>query len=378
MNMIRNYLESMFAALPNTAEVRRAKDELGQMMEDKFSELIGQGVSENEAIATVISEFGNLNEIAADLGIDETIARKNADGRYAITMDVAKDYMLDINIFALRVSLGIALMILSPIMPILGGNGSMSMGLSLAGMFMLIFGGIFLIILGTSHFSKWKFIRRNPCFMDFQTYNYVENESSKFNSTYAFRLVLGIMLNCICWLPLVILVDNSSLMNRIFGSAALLGLALLFTCVAFGVMLIVDSGMIKLNYSLLLHVNDKKTISGSYGHRYQNDAGMQGGVSGQPGQPGMGAQAGQPGQSSQAGQPGQPGMGAQAGQPGQEPRNYEKLDGWGKTIVHSYWPIVTCIYLVYSFMTMHWATTWLIWPVAAAARPFVSKALKNK
>ena len=37
METIRNYLESMFSQLPNTPEVLKAKYELGQMMEDKYS-----------------------------------------------------------------------------------------------------------------------------------------------------------------------------------------------------------------------------------------------------------------------------------------------------------------------------------------------------
>lgn len=69
METIKNYLESMFLNLPNTPEVYRAKSELLQMMEDKYTELKEEGKSENEAIGIVISEFGNLDELAADLGI---------------------------------------------------------------------------------------------------------------------------------------------------------------------------------------------------------------------------------------------------------------------------------------------------------------------
>ena len=69
METIQTYLENMFRTLPATAEVLRAKDELYQMMEDKYLELKKEGKSENEAIGIVISEFGNLNEIAEDLGI---------------------------------------------------------------------------------------------------------------------------------------------------------------------------------------------------------------------------------------------------------------------------------------------------------------------
>ena len=69
METIRNYLMTMFAALPNTPQVRRAMDELWEMMEDKYTELIEEGKTENEAIGTVISEFGNLDELAETLGI---------------------------------------------------------------------------------------------------------------------------------------------------------------------------------------------------------------------------------------------------------------------------------------------------------------------
>ena len=67
METIKNYLESMFRNLPNTSEVLKAKAELLQMMEDKYTELRREGKSENEAVATVISEFGNLDELDIDV-----------------------------------------------------------------------------------------------------------------------------------------------------------------------------------------------------------------------------------------------------------------------------------------------------------------------
>ena len=56
MDTIKSYLETMFANLPATAEVLKAKDELWGMMEDKYNELISEGKSENEAVGTVISQ----------------------------------------------------------------------------------------------------------------------------------------------------------------------------------------------------------------------------------------------------------------------------------------------------------------------------------
>ena len=73
MEAIRNYLETMFLNLPNTPEVYKAKNELWQMMEDKYTELKNEGKSENEAVGTVIAEFGNLDELAEDLGIKQFV-----------------------------------------------------------------------------------------------------------------------------------------------------------------------------------------------------------------------------------------------------------------------------------------------------------------
>ena len=56
METIKNYLEAMFANMPRTADVEKAKAELLQMMEDKYNELISEGRTENEAVGTVISE----------------------------------------------------------------------------------------------------------------------------------------------------------------------------------------------------------------------------------------------------------------------------------------------------------------------------------
>ena len=80
MNTLKSYLESMFAKMPNTREVLRAKDELWQMMEDKYMELIAEGKNENEAVGTVISEFGNLEELSGVLGLENAFSYQPAGG----------------------------------------------------------------------------------------------------------------------------------------------------------------------------------------------------------------------------------------------------------------------------------------------------------
>lgn len=69
MEVILSYLENMFLNMPRTPEVLRAKEELASMMEDKYNELLAEGKKENEAVGIVISEFGDLEELAEELGL---------------------------------------------------------------------------------------------------------------------------------------------------------------------------------------------------------------------------------------------------------------------------------------------------------------------
>ncbi len=95
METIRNYLETMFLKLPNTPEVYKAKNELWQMMEDKYTELKEEGKSENEAVGIVISEFGNLDELANDLGISRFVENQPMPQGKTLSLDQAKSYLAD-------------------------------------------------------------------------------------------------------------------------------------------------------------------------------------------------------------------------------------------------------------------------------------------
>ena len=89
MEAIREYLSNMFMNLPETPQVLRAKAELMEMMEDKYEELIAEGMSEKEAVGTVISEFGNLDELAEELGIGDFMKQKRNRRRKRAVMQTA-------------------------------------------------------------------------------------------------------------------------------------------------------------------------------------------------------------------------------------------------------------------------------------------------
>lgn len=102
METIKYYLDSMFKGLGNSAKVFKAKEELLTMMEDKYQELINEGVSETTAIGQVISEFGDLNEVAETLGISEDV-----DNLPLVTIDDTRRVVSGYKAFFPRIAWGV-------------------------------------------------------------------------------------------------------------------------------------------------------------------------------------------------------------------------------------------------------------------------------
>jgi hypothetical protein len=101
MNVITAYLDTMFAAYPPSPRMTEARSELHAMMEDAYTSHLDAGMSENEAVGRVITEFGNLDELAPQLGISGDIASvppaaPSPEGPTAlapVTLDEAEAYL---------------------------------------------------------------------------------------------------------------------------------------------------------------------------------------------------------------------------------------------------------------------------------------------
>lgn len=320
METIKNYLETMFMNLPNTEEVRRAKDELGQMMEDKFAELIEEGKTENEAVGTVISEFGNLNEVAEALGINSyvngTQERDNTVNQMParmITMGEAKQYIHDKSNSAFMVAFGVLLCIISVTGPIITDAIANSIP-ALGVLFMLISIGvaIALFVFSGIRMSKWDFIKKTRCAVDFATYNEVKNEKERYRNTHALLVTIGVLLCCICFVPAAIMDEMNIFVTGIdmddFAGATFFGL------IGIGVFLMVLGSVKNEAYKTLLAVNDATTMGGNY-------------------------------------------------------KTESKVKKYSnpkvEAVMSVYWSTVTCIYLIWSFVTFDWFITWIVWPVAA-------------
>lgn len=73
MEEIRKHVDKLFKTLPIIDQVKRAKEDMMEMLEDKYSDLIREGIDEEEAVKSIITEFDSIDEIKESLEIDKII-----------------------------------------------------------------------------------------------------------------------------------------------------------------------------------------------------------------------------------------------------------------------------------------------------------------
>ena len=249
MNTIRNYLDNMFRNLPNTEAVRKAKAELLQMMEDKYEELIKEGKTENEAIGIVISEFGNLEELADSLGIGEQVSESPDESKPILSIDRIKSYLGMINMRALMIPIGIALCICCVASPILADALSIDTEvLGVGGMFTMIAAAVVLFVLAGIRGKEYLEVRRKECSLSVEGAEYVRNERSSFKSSYGMLTSIGIGL---CILSIL----NPMVFDKIPYLSSSFGAAMMFGFIGLGVFLITYAHTKMKGYDRLLELN---------------------------------------------------------------------------------------------------------------------------
>ena len=250
MNAIKNYLDNMFRNLPNTEEVRRAKSELLEMMEDKYEELIKEGKTENEAVGIVISEFGNLDELAETLGITEAVTENPDEDKPMLSMDRVKDYLTMNSQHSILAPLGIGLCIFAPAFTILADQLHLNVaaiGVSL--MFLAIAAAVVLFIVSAGKKKEFAEVTKKECSLSIECAEYVRSERRSFKSSYGLMSSFGIGL---CILSIV----NPMIIGSIPYIPDSIGAVLFFFFIALGVFLITSSHFKMKGYDRLLELNE--------------------------------------------------------------------------------------------------------------------------
>ena len=314
METIKNYLESMFRGLPLTEKVMKAKSELLQMMEDKYTELIRSGKTENEAVGEVIQNFGNLEDLADDLGIQDVLhqTKYSEIQRRKLSFEEVTEYFERVKGEAAIRAAGIMLCIICVVFPIMTDALRLNDIIGVVLMFLCVGMGVVLIVSSSSMMEQWKFVRREPCSIDAVSIDYLKNRNRDFTPTYSVMHSVGILLCILCFIPAVIFDEFGGHFWDNFSGA------MIFIFVGFGVFLIVFSSYLKGTFARLLGINDRTDFE-------------------EP-----------------------------------EEKRVEKIHNKTlRAIMSAYWSIVTCLYLCISFLTFKWHITWLIWPIAAAVNSVI-------
>lgn len=338
METIKQYLETMFASLPDTPEVQKAKEELLQMMEDKYNELLAEGKSDNEAVGIVIAEFGNLDEVAEELGIrgvmdgEEDSAKTGRAAARHLTAEEAEQFLTDKKKDAFKTALGVLLCIFSVIGPIMTDAvfslretaGGDAIGISL--MMGMIGVAVCLFVYSSLIMKKWSFLQKEAFYLDFSMKQKVAAKKEQYRVPHAMSLTIGIVLCVICFVPAAVLSDVEFHFNRVVDLDSLGG-AILFVFVGIGVFLIVYANMVNGSFDTLLKNSGTVGTSGRGTRKYNS-------------------------------------------------RKEKYISPGAEIFMSVYWYSVTCIYLIWSFLTFNWHFTWIVWPVAAVMYAGLSKVLR--
>ena len=252
METIKNYLDNMFANLPKTDEILKLKSDLLSNMEDKYHELKKDGKSENEAIGVVISEFGNIDELISELGIDY----KNEEPVLpTLSKEEVSDFMATQKKVGKLIGLGVFLCILAPAVFLflsqilkVGISEDASAIIGIVPLLLLVAVAVGIFILSGMISEKYKYLENGfslPMYLKAS----MEQEYTAFRPTYIITVIIGVVLCILSPITLLVL--------SIFGdTASIYGVIVLLLIVAIAVYIFIYWGTIKEGYSKLLRIDD--------------------------------------------------------------------------------------------------------------------------
>lgn len=348
MNVITAYLETMFSAYPRTPRMLEAKAELQTMMEDAYNALIAEGRSENEAVGKVITEFGNLDEVAPVLGIATDIAPSVPIGtapvgtapsaasapvdpgagagapsagepraarpapRYpAITLERARQYADAVRGTQWRLTIAVVLFVMSPIpMFLLVGISKIpesGIGEDVAGtigmlpLLVMVAAGVLLLISRSRELSPFSDIVENRFAEDPAVSAWAAELARSYDSAKSVALQIAVALWILSAAPLflsAVLFRDAGL-----GEVGVFGLCLTIFIVAIGLLVFLPA-------TWAASVSD--TVSKT-----------------------------------------------------SEAEEQEEASSFFSVISAVYWPLLVVIYLAWSFIWDAWDRSWIVWPIGA-------------
>lgn len=255
----------------------------------------------------------------------ETDGKDAAAPARTVTAEEANEYLAAVEKHSWRIVLGVALCILSPILLILlGGWGEAGlMGLTedvgaaigLTVLLLTVGVAVALFITNGLPLSRYEYLEKEEFALAYGVQGIVERRQEQYRPRFVALITVGVLLCIFSVIPLVF--------SAIFGAtdAVLIGMiGLLLAICAAGVALIVRANFINGSYQRLL----------------------------------------------------------QTGEFAPSKKHVGKGSGVYEAITGAYWCLVTGIYLLWSFLSMDWHITWIVWIIAAAGQGIIEAIFSGK
>lgn len=260
MKTIKDYLDSLFLHVPTTPETKKAKEDLYSIMEDHYYELIDEGKSENEAIGAVISEFGSIDELLAELDLDKEETVEEEEFAEDVELEEADDFWADNRSFAFSLAGGVLCLCLA----------AASMGLidtsfgTFSILLFFLFGaiGVGFIVSASIKFSR-SLKNLSNRLLTRAVLSEAAEQTLAYEKSFRIGLVVGIGF-CILAIPLTVLFAD-------YGGS--LGATAFFGTAGIGVFLILYVSLIYNGFKRLTYNNkrDKQRLDRSYNRRSQEE-----------------------------------------------------------------------------------------------------------
>jgi transcriptional regulator with XRE-family HTH domain len=235
----------------------------------------------------------------------------------SVSMEEASAYLDHKNTAAGRISLGVMLSILSPVLLIILSGAqeagrialteNQAAGLGLIVLFLLIGAAVALFVISGIRHSRFEYLEEEIIDTAYGVSGMARERRERYRSVNARMLTVGIVLCVVAAVPIFI----AELFFEENEMAEILAVGVLLVLVAVGVMMIVRTSIIWGGFKALLEEDDYSRV---------------------------------------------------------EKAAEKKI----APIASVYWALVTAGYLGWSFLTMEWHRTWIVWPIAGAAFGIVS------
>lgn len=265
MNVINEYIENMFLKLPQTKQIQKLKNNILLNMEDKYSELLDKGISENEAIGIVISEFGDINEIMEEYNLemnDEEVSFSDSELNEFIEVKSKSSWIISLGVLCCILSIS-SYMILEEILSKINLNSEFVNLISFASLIILIAIGVGMFIYSNNIVSKYE---------KFKEFSYsnsskirIENKNKEIEKKYGFITIVCII--ALVLSPLIYFIFEFK-----FGKESNFPAAIYIVYISIFIAILTYISSIREIFKML--IGEKQSEKGRYNEKVSNFAGV--------------------------------------------------------------------------------------------------------